>query len=167
MADLTRRDVIQILATTKRARLVGVDLAGEQLQNLNFDLSDMRQANLEGADCSGASFHRAALAKANMRDAIFDGASINDADLMSADLRNASFRNATFRLVDLQSADLRGADFRGATVHLWPLQIQDAQLEGIITDDETTWVIDPRLDDIPGLPYDESDESTWEDLTPA
>jgi uncharacterized protein YjbI with pentapeptide repeats len=152
MADLTRRDLIKILAVTREARLFGVDLSGEQLQALNFDCADMRRVNLTGADCSGASFNRTALFQASLRDANLTAADLYYADLSSADLRGACLRNATLRLVDLTGADLRGADFRGATVHLWPMQIGNARLDNILTDDDTEWIVDETLDDIPPAP---------------
>ena len=38
MTDLTRKEVIQILAITHQARLAGVDLSGLDLSGLNLSL---------------------------------------------------------------------------------------------------------------------------------
>ena len=54
MPDLTRKEVIIILATADRARLAGVDLAELNLAGLNFAGADLIRANLAGCNLTNA-----------------------------------------------------------------------------------------------------------------
>ena len=46
MADLTREELIKILAISDHPRLSGVNLSGLNLMNLNFANADLTRANL-------------------------------------------------------------------------------------------------------------------------
>ena len=69
-------------------------------------------ANLSGADLSGADLRDADLSGADLRDADLSGADLRDADLSGADLRDADLSGA-----DLRDADLSGADLSGAAIY--------------------------------------------------
>ncbi|HHH83410.1 MAG TPA: pentapeptide repeat-containing protein, partial [Chloroflexi bacterium] len=50
MPDLTREELIKILAVSERPRLSGTDLSGLDLSGLNFAGADLVRANLSGAN---------------------------------------------------------------------------------------------------------------------
>ncbi len=75
-------------------------------------------ADLRGADLSGAN-----LSDAYLRGADLSGANLRGADLSYADLRGANLSDADLRGADLSYANLHGADLRGAN-------LSDANLSG-------------------------------------
>lgn len=95
-------------ADLRRAKLIDVDLTGE----------DLRDADLERADLRGAHLNRSNLSSAWLREARLDGA-----DLREANLRDASLRNAVLIGIDLKGADLRNTDLRGAYLPEYMYQV--------------------------------------------
>ena len=76
--------------------------------------ANLRGANLSGADLRGANLSGADLRGANLSGADLRGANLRDADLCSADLSYANLRDADLCSADLSYADLRDADLCSA-----------------------------------------------------
>lgn len=76
------------------------DLTGADLTGANLRYADLRGSGLRGADLSGANLRYADLTGANLR-----RCNLRDADLTGADLRRCNLRYA-----HLDGADLRGVE---------------------------------------------------------
>lgn len=74
MAELTRLEVIKLIAVTEKVNLAGVDLSGLDLSRL-----DLTRANLSGADLEGAN-----LEGANIQGTDFKGVDLKGVDLTVA-----------------------------------------------------------------------------------
>ena len=96
------------------ADLRGANLSGAYLYNADLRGADLRSANLWGADLSGADLHNADLRGANLSGAYLYNADLRGADLRSANLWGADLSGANLRGADLRSANLRGADLHNA-----------------------------------------------------
>ena len=88
------------------ANLRGADLSGANLYGAN-----LREANLYGANLYGANLRGANLREANLR-----GANLSGANLYRANLREANLRGANLSGANLLGADLRGANLSGANL---------------------------------------------------
>jgi uncharacterized protein YjbI with pentapeptide repeats len=84
-------------------------------------------ANLRGANLSGADLSDANLCGANLRGANLCGANLRGANLCGANLRGANLCGADLRGANLCGADLRGANLRGA--NLRDADLSDANLD--------------------------------------
>ena len=91
------------------------DLTGANLTGADLSYSDLRDANLTGADLRGA----------YLRGANLEGVNLEGANLTGADLRGAYLRGANLKGANLEGADLRGAYLRGAN-------LKGADLTGVI-----------------------------------
>jgi len=90
-------------------------------------------ANLSGADLSGADLRVANLSGANLSRVDLIGANLFRANLFGADLRVANLSRAKLRLANLFRANLRGADLFGANLFgaaLVDTDLTDADLSG-------------------------------------
>lgn len=87
-----------------RSDLRQADLRGAQLKNADLSASDLAGANLVEADA----------AYANLRSANLTLANLGHARLVGANLGEASLNHANLRAADLQYADLRNARIEGA-----------------------------------------------------
>jgi uncharacterized protein YjbI with pentapeptide repeats len=105
--DLTRGDVIKLIAIATKP----LDLTGT---NLGVDLSKL---NLKGANLSGA----------NLFNANLSGANLSGANLSGANLSVANFTGADLTLTNFTGANLTGANFTGAN-------LSGANLSGAVTD---------------------------------
>jgi hypothetical protein len=118
-------DSIKILAEKNKTNLRGANLLG----------ADLRGANLLGADLRGANLQGAYLRRANLQGAYLRRANLQNADLMDANLQNAHLQGAILQGADLQGAILQGADLQGAILQGADLQgadLQGADLQGAI-----------------------------------
>ena len=104
-------------------------ILSEHLKWINRDGGE--QADLSGADLSGANLRWADLRGANLRGADLRGADLRGADLSEANLRGADLSEANLRGADLSGADLSGA--KNIDQSLWniyttfyPLQCPEA-----------------------------------------
>jgi hypothetical protein len=79
--------------------LVGVDVSGAFLQNVQLEHARLLRSNFSDAD---------------LRDSNFNSADFSDANLQSANLRESHLQGAGFQRADLQDADLTDADLSGA-----------------------------------------------------
>ena len=93
--------------------LVGADLSGANLNNVNLSKLDLRDANLSNAKLNRANLTSTKLFRANL-----DGADLSFANLSSAELFRASLGNAKLFFANLSSANLNGADLSGTDVSL-------------------------------------------------
>jgi len=101
----------------KECEFRDMDLTGWKLDNMDFTLSSFQNVILNGVDFSGGS----------VENALFDGCPMH-----GAGFRNANMRTASFRYCDMGECDIRGADLYGAV-------LEYANLEGIISDEDTKW----------------------------
>ncbi|MCY7381436.1 MAG: pentapeptide repeat-containing protein [Microcoleus sp. CAN_BIN18] len=161
-ADLSRTDLSQSPAGPGQFTLVldKVDLSGIKLRKTNltnaslqgtrfygtgedrrpgtFDdwISDLSEANFEGANLTGASlnsavmnrttFVRAVLNKANFSNGSLTGANFSSALLIGASLQQAMLKGASFTGADIGSANFSGANLESA--RLGKVKAQGAQL---------------------------------------
>ena len=93
--------------------LVGADLSGANLNNVNLSKLDLRDANLSNAKLNRANLTGTKLFRANL-----DGADLSFANLSSAELFRASLGNAKLFFANLSSANLNGADLSDTDVSL-------------------------------------------------
>ena len=84
-ADLTRKDVIMLIAVSEYIILSGVNLQGLNLSKLYLNSATLTGANLSYADITGAD-----LTGANLEGADLTGADLTGANLEGADLTGAS-----------------------------------------------------------------------------
>lgn len=161
-ADLSRTDLGQSPAGPGQFTLVldKVDLSGIKLRKTNltnaslqglrfygtgedrrpgtFDdwISDLSEANFEGANLTGASlnsavmnrttFVRAVLNKANLSNGILNGANLSNSLLIGASLQQAMLKDASFTGADIGSANFYGANLESA--RLGKVKAQGTQL---------------------------------------
>ncbi|MEG5136753.1 MULTISPECIES: pentapeptide repeat-containing protein [unclassified Microcoleus] len=161
-ADLSRTDLSQSPAGPGQFTLVldKVDLSGIKLRKTNltnaslqgirfygtgedrrpgtFDdwISDLSEANFEGANLTGASlnsavmnrttFVRAVLNKANLSNGILNGANLSNSLLIGANLQQAMLKDASFTGADIGSANFSGANL--ASARLGKVKAQGTQL---------------------------------------
>lgn len=90
----------------RKIQAPGKDLHDGQFMATRFD-----EANLAGADFSGAHMQLANLHKADLRKANFEGAHLHAVNLTGADLSGANLTGVNFL-----DANLEGANLKGATV---------------------------------------------------
>ena len=88
----------------KQANLCGAELSGA-----DFREQDLSGANFQGANLSRADFTAATLVHVN-----FHKANVSEASLYAVDMRGANASGAMFRLADFRKADLSQANFAGA-----------------------------------------------------
>jgi len=136
---------MQVLLTTFKKQLEGLDLSGLDLSGQVFDLShaDLSEANLKDAKLRGVRLSRATLNNANLShidlraadlsDTDLRGANLFYADLVGANLSGSNLRGlkmsaADFREVNFSQANLSGAILGGA--RLDAANLSDANLEG-------------------------------------
>lgn len=116
--------------------LVGVDVAGAFLQNVQLDKAGLRRARFNAADLRNARFRHAELQdddftsanlrEADLRDADLAGANMNDTDLTGADLSAAHVGGAMF-----DKADLRGINLAGLVDWKQIQSMRLANIEGV------------------------------------
>ena len=111
--------------------LRSANLYGANLTNVNLRSADLRNANLTGADLSDAGLHNAVLSgatlvKANLTDARLGATNLTDADLRYADLYNANLIKADLTGANLTGANLTRAYLGGA--NLSRANLSDANL---------------------------------------
>ena len=104
------------------AKAEGVNFIEASCENavfINADLTNARfpqNANLKGADFSGAVLDNANLMEADLTDASFVKASMNNANLMKANLKNADLTGITAKKASFMKADLEEARMVGANL---------------------------------------------------
>ncbi|MEM7531897.1 MAG: pentapeptide repeat-containing protein [Chloroflexota bacterium] len=128
--------------------LNGMDLANIELVEANLQGADLSGANLRQADLSGANLTRAILRNADLTEARLIGASLDGADLGGSILTGVNLNGAILDQADLTSVDLTevslsgssfiGAQLTGVTLtkaSLGGIQFTQAILAGATLDD--------------------------------
>jgi uncharacterized protein YjbI with pentapeptide repeats len=113
-------------STREVTNLRSADLSGADLYRAN-----LRSANLRSADLRGANLNSANLSGANLRDANLSGANLSFADLYGANLSFANLSGANLSFADLYGANLSFANLRRANLrraNLYGANLSDANL---------------------------------------
>jgi uncharacterized protein YjbI with pentapeptide repeats len=119
-ADLTR-------AFVANADLRGVNLTGAVLERAELQGSDLYDEDQHrGVEFQGTDLRSIQLQGANLRGAKFLGVDLREAQLQNTDLREAQLQGTDLRLAQLQHANLSDAELRGA--NLGGAQLQSATL---------------------------------------
>lgn len=92
-----------------------MDLSGRDLRNINFDKSDFRKMNLNGADMTGCSAENSFFQTSSLEGTV---------------LKDCNLRTADFRFCNMKHADISGSDIFGAALH-------GAELTGLKADENT------------------------------
>jgi uncharacterized protein YjbI with pentapeptide repeats len=110
----------------RNTNIRGADLLGANLQRLDLRNSDLSGANLRGCDLcgsdldgaklSGSILYEANMLKTSLCGATLNQANLNRAKLCGANLRSANLRNASLRGANLQGANLYKANLQQATL---------------------------------------------------
>jgi uncharacterized protein YjbI with pentapeptide repeats len=103
------KDNRSTLIETRKCRYC--DLRGVDLQGENLDDVDLTGALLRNSDFSGASLNNARLPNTDLTEAEFDNAYIRNTDFSNADLERADFTGASFK----DTANFSGANTELAT----------------------------------------------------
>ena len=93
------------------------------LHGIHFDMCNLRDANLAGADLTDAKLKGARLHGACLKGAFLCGTNLSEAHAVGADLRNANLLEA-----NLEQALLLDTKFGGAVLEPWPPSIGRALL---------------------------------------
>lgn len=120
-----------------RKRLIIRFLLDSGLNNKPGNLISLTEADLYGADLSGARPSWANLIGAKLSWANLIGAKLSWANLSEADLKGADLRGADLSGAKLSGARLIGADLRGA--ELSEADLRGANLEDVKWDEQTIW----------------------------
>ena len=163
--DLTIMDVVDMLGgrkpLTKDETLLQLELAAGARERLwpaesNKDGKpppDLREANLQGVNLSGAALYRARLTNALLDQTNLSGADLRRADFSGAHLWGADLIGTNLWVADLRRAYLLGANLAGANLSRAKLQgawLQGADLRGADLQRsqmsaDIVWML-PRLD---------------------
>jgi hypothetical protein len=95
--------------------LVGEDLVGMNLGEINFHKVSLGRANLRGSNLVKANLNEASLRKANLGMAILREANLQEAHLSNVNLCEADLNEAQLDGAFLSRADLSQANLRGVT----------------------------------------------------
>lgn len=145
--QIRHKDTDAVLLRFDGKTLCGADLRGAALAGADLLREDLSGADLRGADLSGADLSRACLRGANLRGAELQNAELVRADLTGALLAGANLAGADLRGAQLAQADLSSADLNGA--NLYGAQLDQANLNGIRSDLQTSWPTDRPAPDPP------------------
>jgi uncharacterized protein YjbI with pentapeptide repeats len=113
--------------------LAGEDLSDMDLAGVNLSEVDLADADFYGADLSAANLKMASLSGADLSEANLAGAELYKVDLSSAFLTEADLTNAYLAEADLTSADLRGAKLHHTDMtqaNLTAANLSEADLSG-------------------------------------
>jgi hypothetical protein len=100
-----RNDFPDILPNLRKAKLQGMNL-----QNANFNDTNLRRTNLSNANLTGATFRRADLRRADL-----SGANLQKADLTSATLIETNLQNSTLDSCLVYGVSAWNNELEGAT----------------------------------------------------
>jgi uncharacterized protein YjbI with pentapeptide repeats len=107
-----RREHSDVVPDLREAQIGGADLSGADLRGAHLGEADLRRTDLHGADLRGADLGEAHLSGANLRRADLGGAYLRRAYFIRADLGGADLRGANLAGANLMGADFSGADLR-------------------------------------------------------
>ena len=111
----------------------GVDLAFDDLTEIDLTSADLRHGNFNGARMREAHLTRCNLNRANFEDSHASGAVFTRSDLRGSNLNNADLRGANLTNCDIAFSTLVGANLAGADLSeadLTMSDLTDANLSG-------------------------------------
>jgi len=122
---ISKQEFLEILNNRKQGERLSfrecefepMDLSGMDLSNIDFVFSSLQHVILRNVNLENSS----------LENSLFDGT-----DLHGANLRNATLSKGTFRFCDMRECNICGADLFAAV-------LENANLEGVISDDKTKW----------------------------
>ena len=125
MRKISKQEFLEILNNRKPGERLEfrdyefepMDLSGMDLRNIDFVFSSLQHVILRHVNLENSS----------LENSLFDGT-----DLHGANLKNAKLSKGAFRFCDLGECNICGADLFAAI-------LESANLEGIISDDDTKW----------------------------
>ena len=125
MQTITEKEIRHLLENRKSGEHISLrerlfepmNLTGCDLSNIDFSLSSMQDVILNHVNLENSS----------LENALFDGTSLH-----GSNLKNANLKKTAFRSCDLGECNICGADLFAAV-------LEDANLEGIISDENTKW----------------------------
>ncbi|MBQ5674747.1 MAG: pentapeptide repeat-containing protein [Lachnospiraceae bacterium] len=125
MKKISKQEFLEILNRRKAGERLSfreyefetMDLSGMDLSNIDFVLSSLQHVKLKNVNLENSS----------LENSLFDGT-----DLHGANLKNANMKMGAFRSCDLGECNICGAD-------LYASVLENANLEGIISDEDTKW----------------------------
>lgn len=125
MKKISKQEFLEILNRRKAGERLSfreyefetMDLSGMDLSNIDFVLSSLQHVKLRNVNLENSS----------LENSLFDGT-----DLHGANLKNANMKMGAFRSCDLGECNICGAD-------LYASVLENANLEGIISDEDTKW----------------------------
>jgi len=105
----------------KRESLYDLDLAGAELEGVDWSFASLERRSLAGSNLARGNFTKVSLTGADLRGADLTGAIFDEADLSQANLSRATLAKARFGGATLTSADLShtkgsGVSFEGASL---------------------------------------------------
>jgi len=100
-----------------RLMIGGADLSGGIFNQTFFTSTDLREANLSGAELVRAEFSNANLAGADLSGANMEKAAATRADFSGADLSNANLASAEFSRSNFTRANVTGAEFNASEMN--------------------------------------------------
>ena len=123
--EFTSEEIIQLIEgrdtseslVIEESAIKDADLEGYNLTNITFNLCSFENCNLAGADFSGSSI---------------SGTLFRECPMNACRFVNTNMTEAIFRDIDLSDSDLSGAN-------LYASVLEDANLDGIIVDENTKW----------------------------
>lgn len=118
---LRRADLEDHSDAGRRLKLIGCDLAGQDLSrmafdNWHFERCDMTRTGFTCSECEDAQFLSCRAAGASFDSADLSGATIQDGDFNNASFRRATLQHARLSRVKMTGVDLTEAEIIGLSV---------------------------------------------------
>ncbi len=98
----------------KSYQLDNVDLEGANLKDADLTLTDLKSANLQRVKLEGANLKGVRFQQANLQDANLQKADLGGTELQGANLQDANLQKAELRRTKLEGANLEGANLEKA-----------------------------------------------------
>jgi uncharacterized protein YjbI with pentapeptide repeats len=124
------KDIKRAKNVAKFGECIRCDLSNADMRYGFYQLANMIDANLSGAQFDGSNMAGAQLNNANLSAASFVSTNFSGAQLQGADMRGANFTNAWFNWAWFAGAKLDGANFTDAK--MIGAQLQGADLSRAI-----------------------------------
>jgi uncharacterized protein YjbI with pentapeptide repeats len=115
------RKALEYLWITGNKDVVGIQICGDSLPNINLSGLDLSRSNLRNANLNGAILQKTFLVGADLRyiglvDGDLRGIYLRGANLSSARLQSAKLQNSKLISTNLTGANLTGANLTGANL---------------------------------------------------
>lgn len=107
----------------------GIIFTGKYLEDKDFNFADLDNADFNNSNLNGADMNFASLQYANFSNSSLSGANMNFVDLQYAKLDNANMEGANLNFADLAYADLRNSVLDGANLNF--VDLDGANMAGV------------------------------------